>query len=242
MEEPQSTLISVPSLDADFASLLLKVSCILNDSPDCQDNLKTCKKYCSLLSISSSSNDKKSLFSAEKILEIKECSDFTELFEIVGKHMSWDEHSILTNIVSECNSVEGNQEIEKFEKKLALIQGLQIMSNKPSVETSSEEFARFCVIINKPYKNVTWEDYKKIKAYIFSNLNVYAHVSVGFIRLLCHSLCMEWLITVRAVTHMIQSAHQNKDFFIKENFIYLQIGNEVVIGDKVSNNFRDNLL
>ena len=240
VEPQQSTLISVRSLDADFASLLLKVSRILNKSPDSHNNLKECKDYCSLLSISNNSDDKKSLFSAEKKLEIKECSDFTELFEIVGKHMSWDEHSILINIVSECKSDEGKQEIEKFEKKLALFQGLQIISVKSSKKASSKEFATFCVIINKPYKDVTLEDYKKIKAYIFNNLNVYAHVSVGFIRLLCHSLHIEWLVTVHAVPHMIQSAHQNKDFFIKEKFIYLQIGSKVVIGDKVSYNFRDN--
>ena len=242
MEEPQSTLISVDSLNAGFASLLLNVSRILNDSPDCQDNLKRCKDYCSLLTINNDSNDKKSLFSAEKISEINKCSDFTELFKIVGKHMSWDKHSILTYIVIQCNSVKGKQEIERYEKQLALFQGLQIVSSEPLKETSSEEFAKFCVIINEPYTNVTLEDYQKIKDYLFSHLDVYAHVSVGFIRLLYKSLLIEWLVTVQAVPHMIKSAYQNKEFFIKEKIIYLQIGNEVVIGDKVSNNFRDNLL
>jgi len=97
----------------------------------------------------------------------------------------------------------------------------------------SEDFAKFCVIINRPYKNLTTDEYKNIKAYIFSNLQTNAHVAVGFIRLLYHSLQIEWLVTVEAVPHMVKNANQNKHVFIKGKFIFMQIGSEVVIDDKV---------
>ena len=229
-EEPR--LISITSLNADFTSLLLNVCHILSNSSNKQDNLKICKEYCALLKISDSSNEP--LLSAEKIAKIKECCNFNQLFEIVGLHMSWDEHSILIQIVNHCNSVEGQQEIEKFEKKLALFQGLQIISStsKPKL---SKEFARFCIIINKPYKSVTIEEYKDVKEYIFGNLNTDTYVTVGFIRMLCHSLHIEWLVTIQAVPHMMRNAHQNKDIFIKDNFVFMQIGNETVIDNEVSN-------
>ena len=225
-----SALISVTSLNADFTSLLLNVRRILSNSPNVQENLDICKEYCALLTISDSS--KQQLLSAEKITKIKECCDFKQLFEIVGRHMSWDEHSILTQIVHHCNSAEGQQEIEKFEKKLALFQSLQIISST-SKQTLSKDFAKFCIIINKPYKSVTIEEYKNVKAYIFDNLNTDAYVTVGFIKMLCHSLHIEWLVTVQAVPHMIKNAYQNKDIFIKENVVFMQIGIKAVIDDKV---------
>ena len=53
--------------------------------------------------------------------------------------MSWDEHSILTQIVDQCDSVEGQQEIEKFEEKLALYQGLEVILSA-SQENMSKDF------------------------------------------------------------------------------------------------------
>ena len=156
-----------------------------------------------------------------------------ELFENIRLNMSWDEHSILTQIVDLCNSNEGQQEIEKFEKKLALLQGLDIISDTPKYKKSGD-FAKFCIIINKPYKSVTIQEYIKVKSYIFNVLDVNAYVTVGFIKMLFHSLQIEWLVTVQALSHMIKSAYQHKDIFIKEKFIFMQIGTEVVINDEVS--------
>ena len=209
----------------------MNVRHILSDSPNQQDNLETCKEFCALLTVSSSSTD--SQFKAENITRIKECSNFKQLFEIVSLYMSWDEHSILTQIVSKCNSVKGQEEIEKFEKKLALNQALQIISST-SNQNLPQEFLKFCIIINQPYEKVTIEEYDSIKAYILDKLDVCTHVAGGYIRMLYHSLHIEWLITVQAVSHMTRSAHQHKDIFIKRKFVYMQIGDEVVINDEVN--------
>ena len=230
--EPQSSLISVASLNADFASLLLSVCHILSNSPNQQDNLEKCKEYC-LLNFKVSDSCSESLFSPEKIAKIKECTNFRQLFEIVSEHTSWDEHSILTHIAIHCESIKGQQEIKRFDEKLALFEGLQMISSTSSNQKLSKDFVKFCVIIDKPYKHVTIEEYEKVKTYIFSNLETNAYVTVGFIRLLYHSLHIEWLVTVQAVPHMIKSAHQNKDIFIKRNFVFMQIGSELVINDEV---------
>ena len=100
-----------------------------------------------------------------------------------------------------------------------------------SKHTVSADFARFCVIINKPYKNLTIDEYKDIKAYIFSNLKTNTYVTVGFIRVLYHSIQIEWFVTVQAVPHMIKSAHQYKHVFIKGKFVFMQIGSKVVIDE-----------
>ena len=211
----------------------MSVCRILSNSPNQQDNLEKCKDYC-LLNFKVSDSSSESLFSREKTTKIKECTKFKQLFEIVSEHTSWDEHSILTHIAIQCESVEGQQEIKKFDEKLALFEGLQMISSISSKQELSKDFVKFCVIIDKPYRYVTVEEYEKIKTYIFSNLGTNTYVTAGFIRLLYHSLHVEWLITVQAVPHMIRNAYQNKDNFIKQNYVFMQIGSEVVINDEVS--------
>ena len=228
---PQTPLISIASLNADYASLLLSVCHILSNSPNQKANLEKCKDYC-LLNFKVSENSCKSLFSPERTAKIKKCTNFKRLFEIISEHTSWDEHSILKHIAIQCESVEGLQEIEKFDKKLALFEGLQMISST-SKRNLSKEFVKFCVIINKPYKDVTIKQYNKVKAYIFSNLETNTNVTVGFITLLYHSIHIEWLVTVEAVPHMIKNAHRSKDIFINKKFVFMQIGTEVVIEDKV---------
>ena len=234
--EPQTSLISVASLNADFTRLLMSVRGILSSSPNQQDNLEKCKDYC-LLNFKVSDSSSESLFSPEKTTKIRECSNFKQLFEIISEHTSWDEHSMLTHIAIQCESVEGQQEIEKFDKKLALFEGLQLISST-SKQNMPKDFVKFCVIIKKSYRNITIKEYKKVKSYIFSNLETNSSVSVGFITLLYHSLHIEWLVTVQAVPHMIKNAHQSKDIFIKENYVFMQIGSEVVIEDKVCKYIR----
>ena len=231
--EPQTLLISVAWLNAEFASLLLSVRRILSNSPNQQDNLEKCKDYCLLNFKVNSDSSSEPLFNAEKIAKIKECSNFEQLFEIVSEHTSWDEHSMLTYIALECKSVEGQQEIRKFDEKLALFEGLQMISSTSSKQNLPKDFVKFCVIIDKPYKCVTIEEYEKVKAYIFDNLETNTYVTAGFFRLLYHSLQIEWLVTVQAVPHMIRSAHQNKNIFIKQNYIFMQIDSEVIIYDEV---------
>ena len=224
-------LVNVDKLIADFTTLLLTVCEILNDCPNHQDKLQKCKDYCSLLPMSDGSNEL--LFKAEKINEIKKSTNFKELFENIRLNMSWDEHSILTHIVHLCNSTEGQKEIEKFWKKMAVLQGLEIIFNIPK-HKPSEEFIKFCIIIDKPYQSLTIEEYMNIKTYIFSILDIRDYVTFGFIKMLYSSLHIEWLVTIQAVPYMIKSACQNKNIFIKEKFVFMQIGTEVVINDQVS--------
>ena len=230
--EPQFTLVSVANLKADFASLLLTITRILSNCPNQQANLQKCKDYCLLnLKVSDSSND--SIFSAQKIDKIKECGSFKQLIEIISEYTSWDEHSILTHIALECESDKGQEEIEKFDKKLGMYEGLKMIACESSKQSFSEDFIKLCIIINKPYKSVTMKEYENVKAFICSNLKIIPSVISSFFMMLYHSLHIEWLVTVQAVSHMIKIAHQNKDLFIKEKFVYMQISSEVVINDEV---------
>ena len=118
---------------------------------------------------------------------------------------------------------------------MALYEGLQIISST-SNQTLSEDFVKSCIVIDKPYKNVTTEDYEKVKAYLQANLNISAYATTRFTRMLYHPLYIEWLVTIQAVCHMIKAANQSINEFIniKEKFVFMKIGSDIVIDNKVS--------
>ena len=64
------------------------------------------------------------LFSEEKKSEINSCKDFKQLFDIVNQHLSWDEHSILSEIIDECGSDEADEEFKQYKRKMALSKAL----------------------------------------------------------------------------------------------------------------------
>ena len=177
-------LLSFNLLSAEFGHLLVRIRRILSKSPKWKDNLEACKEYCKYLKASNKANVP--LFSSEKISNINNCTDFKQLFEIVNQHLSWDEHSILTQIIDECDSDEAEQEFSKYKKKMAISKALDIINSTKSDLPSG--FESFCVIIDKPYKKLTVDKYEEIKSFIFDNLDTRRYVTTGYIRVLFDSL------------------------------------------------------
>ena len=231
-EEPIHTCQSLqpPPTSYNPISLLLNICQILNSAPDITNNLENCKKYCLLLPVGSGSSQPL-LLSREKV---KECIDFNQLFEILKWFMNWEEHSILMNIVEKCKSTKARNQIKKFHKKLVLVEGLQLICESPKCDVVSQEVVRFSIIIDKPHSKLSVKDYKEIRAFIVDTLGVNPSVLTKYSRILYGSLHIEWFITVQAVPFMIKMAYQKRDTFIKENFVFMQIGAYIII-DKVIN-------
>ena len=122
------------------------------------------------------------MFSPEKHTEIDRCKDFRQLFRILNQHLSWDEHSILIQIIGICCSKEAEQEFMRYKRKIAVSKALEIiistMSNPPP------GFETFSVIIDKPYRQMTFEEYEDIKQFIFDNLDIKHYVTHKHIRIL----------------------------------------------------------
>ena len=220
------TFITTDSLNADFTTLLLDVSEILNNSTNTESNLAKCKKYCLLLPAGVTSED--GTLSDDKINKISTCVDFNDLFVNIRKYMSWDEHRVLDQIVRHCKSPEAKQKVDEFEKKLALYQGLEIVCNTSEFEMSNE-FVKFCIVINRPYKELTVKEYIEIKAYIVKILGLNPCVLKNFCKLLYGSLHMEWLVTIKAISHISKMVHQKRDIIIKEDVVLVQIGDYKII-------------
>ena len=206
----------------------MRIRRILSKSPNQEDNLEACKEICVYLR--ADDNATVSLFSPEKRKEINKCSDFKQLFEILSQHLNWDEHSILTQIIDECNSNEAVQEFDKYKKKMAVSKALEIISSTKSDPPPG--FEKFCVIIDKPYRSLTVEKYEEIKAFIFDNLETRLYVTTGYIRVLYDSLHLEWHVTTQALPYMIKVAREQQELFTKHSFVLMEIGKEVIINTR----------
>ena len=206
--------------------MLIAIRRILSESPNKEDNLEACKEFCIYFKVSDSANAS-SLFSAEKRAEIDNCSDFRELFEILNQHLTWDEHSVLTEIIDICGSYEAEQEFDKYKKKMAISKGLEIISSTKS--NPPPGFEKFCVIIDKPYKKLTVEKYEEIKEFILENLDIHHYVTNEYIRVLLGSLYLEWHVTSQAIPQMIKKANEQKAFFRKNLVVFMQIGEKIII-------------
>ena len=203
----------------------MKIRSILSKSPNEKDILEPCKELCVYLKASNSASIL--LFSAQKRTEIKDCTDFRQLFEILNQHLSWDEHSILSQIIGMCGSNEADQEFKRYKRKMVVSKALEIIS---SIENNPPPgFEKFCVIIDEPYINLTLEKYEEIKSFIFSNLDVRRFVTNKYIRVLFGSLQLEWHVTSQATPHMIKKANEQKAFFRKNLVVFMQIGKKVII-------------
>lgn len=221
------TLVTTVDLNKDFSSLLATVSAILISSSNKESDLEKFKNYCSSLRISD--NSSQPLFSFK---DIHKCTNFYELLRILHWHLSWDEHSILTHIVAECQSVRAQEEVENFDKKLAAICEGLVISNTPECDLPPE-FKKFSVVINKPYKNLTKSKYEEIKEFIFKQLDTRHYVATQYVKVLFDSLHLEWYVTSQAVPYMISMAYQNKEAFVKEGFVFVQIGEETIFNYQV---------
>ena len=227
------TVITTTSVTEDFRNLMVTVSTILDGSTSKDSDLEKCKNYCSSLKISDNSDQP--LFSSEYISMIHECTDFTKLFRILNWQLGWDEHSILTLTVAKCQSVKAQEEVENFDKKLAAIcGGLDVTSSAPEYYLPAE-FEKFCVVINKPYDNLTKSEYEEIKDFIFKQLDIRHYVATRYIKVIFHFLHLEleWHVAKQAAPFMIDMAYQNKDAFVKERFVYMQIGEQTIFDNQV---------
>ena len=206
----------------------MRIRRILSQSPNQEDNLEACKEFCIYLRASDRANVP--LFGPDKVLEINKCINFKQLFEIISQHLSWDEYSILGEIISECGSDEAEQDFKKYKRKMAIFRALEIIcSNKSSPPPG---FEKFCVVIDKPYIQLTVEKYEEVKAFIFDNLDVRRYITTGYIRVLLDSIHIEWHVTTQAIPHMIKMAHERQKIFESKHIVFMEIGNEVIIEQK----------
>ena len=221
--------ITISQCHLEFSKLVMSVLGVLQTNMNEDKALERCKQFCTVLCISDSSDEL--LFNDEQQKKIDQCNDFRELFRSLHPHWNWNDCSILKYIIELCESNEAEQEIKQYERKMALCAGLNLIFDQNRSEPPPG-FAKFYVIVNQPYDKLTVEQYESARKFIFDNVNVYQYVAHPFIHVLFGSVHFHWHIKVEAVPHMIEMALQRKEIFLKNSYVFMQIGSNVVFDER----------
>jgi len=200
-----TTILQKPTIrySAQFSSLVRTVENVLDKS---SKNLETCKQFCLYLTISDNSDIP--LFSDEQLKKIKICTSFKELFELLRQHWSWKEYCILRHIISESESKEAKDELEKYEKIMGSYFGLQLIADNFSPDELPDEYIKMTIIVDKPYKELTLQNFVELRKFIFDQMDVKPYIAHPFIKFLFNSLHLEWYVLQQAVPHMVKMSHK----------------------------------
>ena len=203
----------------------------------CKDKLEACKELCSNLTISGNSDVL--LFSDEQLAEINQCTSFQQLFTILRKHWNWEQHSILKGIIAESGSEEAKKELHKFEKFVGSYHGMKLISDKHLSNISPEDYAKLYLIIEQPYKDLTLQDFKELRTFIFQHLDIKEFTALPFVKFLFRSLHLEWFVPVQAVSHIIKMIRLNKKVFIQKSIVLIKIENKVILDVQSKSSLSD---
>ncbi|XP_065886204.1 uncharacterized protein [Dysidea avara] len=208
-----------------FSKLLTKVSYLLDHN--CGDRLEMCKRFCSTLCISDASDQL--LFGDNQLPQLKASKNFGELFIQLRHHWGWDEWSILEHIIDLVELKEAEDELHKYKQFLASKHAIEIISEEFSDVDLPPNCVSFSIILDKPYSRVSIQEYSRIKEFICGILEINKYVMHPFIKYFIGSLHLQWYVAGEAAAHMIKMAKQNEKALLAKSFVFVKIGEEVVL-------------
>lgn len=216
-------------LSAQFSTFVATIETLLADR--CDDKLEQSKRFCSNLTIGDNSDEL--LFNDEQLQKINACTKFDELFTILRKHWSWKDYSILTHIITNTGLQEAKDELELFETRMASYEGMKIISEDISPENISPDYIKLIVIIDKPYRELTFEKFTKLRDFVYRNLDIKHYTALPHIKYLLSSLYLEWYVLKKAAPYMIKMAQQNEEIFTSNSVVLIQIDQTVVLDCRI---------
>ena len=229
----QSTVRTADPLSVQFSTFVATIATLLDATlldGKCKDKLEMSKQICSNLTIGDNSDEL--LFSDEQLHNINTCTKFSELFGLLRKHWSWKDYSILTHIISNTGLEKAKDEVELFENRMASYQGMKLISENISPDDISHDYIRLSIIIDKPYRELSLQNFTELHKFIFSNLDVKRYIALPFIKFFFRSLHLEWYVLKKAAPHMIKMAQQNEKVFISNSVVFIQADQFVVLDSK----------
>ena len=218
----QSTIRTADPLSVQFSTFVATIEELL-DRKCRSSKLEQSKRFCSNLTISD--NFGELLFNDEQLQKIKACSTFSELFEILRKHWSYSDYSVLTHIITITNLKEAKDELKLFKTRMASFEGMKILSKDIPL---SAEYFKLSIIIDKPYRELTLHEYNELHAFVFKYLDIKHYTALPHVKFLHGSLHLEWHVLKKAAAHMIKMAKRNEKIFMSNSVVFIKIDQCVV--------------
>ena len=229
-QEPYHESVHKPKLSTkacttQFCTLLVKVAQVLDKDNKCSDKLELCKEFCSSLKISDDSDEL--LFNDKQLKQINQCKTFRNLFTQLRQHWSWDEYSILQQIIELAESEQSEKELTKYKEFMAAKMGMEIIFDiLPELPFDA---IKLSITVDKPYSRLTVQEYEELKGFIFDTLQVHRYISYPFIKVLFSSIHIEWYVPVQAAYHMIKMACIKRVVFVQHSIVFMKLGDEVMV-------------
>ena len=172
--------ITISQLQDDFRKVVTTVLKIVQEENK-MAALQRSKFFCIALRVSDASSV--GFFNDEESRKIDLCTDFRELFFHLRHHWDWDDLIIFESIIHLCETKDGKQEMSKYRRKLALYGGLNLVFDQ-NKNDPPQGYEDYLAIVNKPYNELTVEQFESTKQFISDNLDILQHLFFPYIHLL----------------------------------------------------------
>ena len=220
------TNIIADLLNLQFNTFVATIEALLDKS---HDKLEQSKQFCSNLTISGNADDEL-LFNDEHLQKINACTTFNELFTILCKHWSWIDYSILTQIITITGLKEAEDELQLFKTRMAFYAGMKVISKNIPPEAISYDYIALSVVIDKPYRELTLEEFTKLRDFNFKYLDIKHYTALPHIKFtLSSDLTLEWYVLKKAALHMAKMAQQNEKTFTSNSVVFIQVDQSFVL-------------
>ena len=115
------------------------------------------------------------LFPDEKLSRIEKCTSFHLLFSELRHCWKWDDFDLLEAIVELLEAEDADNELTKYKRYLSYIKAMNSISDT--------NCSKFLMLLDKPYGEITFEEYLELKAFIAEHLQIESYVMTPFIRI-----------------------------------------------------------
>jgi len=211
------------TLTNDFDMLLSSIIGLLEKFID---NLEVCKQDCCNLTISD--NSELLLFGSKKLTEIKCCSSFQQLVNVLQEHFSWKEFSLLKRIISKSGSVEAIVKLTQFEQSMCSACDMNVVSDSLLLSDLPRDYVKLHVKGDNPFQDLTLESFQKFRDFIFQYLDIKLYVALPYITFDVDSQYLEWYVPVQAVPHITEAAKNDGEMLAEHSISFIQVSDKVI--------------
>ena len=199
------------------------------------ENLELLKTISSSLTVQKREGAR--MFSDSELEGIHACNNVSTLLVVKLRHCyRWNDHSMLTVLMSSLNTTKSLKSLHLFETKLYSKMKLKHMHEHCFQESSEfpEGYHKMVAIVNKIFSSITKEEYDELKQFISQHCGVEPYVMSPFSKASpFFSIAFEWFIPVTAVSYMIETAKSNVNYIKKPKiFEYLKISSTVILDQR----------
>jgi len=231
--KPPNMIYTAEQASVEFGVLLREILNELKKNEN--DNLELLKIVSSTLTVKDKSGVR--MFSDSELEGIDACDNIKTLLVIKLRHCyRWDDHSMLTVLLTSLNAEKCLKLLHLFDIKIYSKMKLQQIHEQCFQESSKipEGYYKMVAVVDsKTFSSITKEEYDELKHFISQHCGVEPYVMSPFSKASpFSSIVFEWFVPITSISYMVQVAKENMTHFIKKMIILLKIASTVILDNR----------